>query len=80
MPVNVVVVGSKFDVFANQYESVKKKQVCLAMRYICHSNGCDLVFSSVKEKLPTLLLKAMLSRYLFDATPQQPAKVEKDHN
>ena len=70
LPVSVVVVGSKFDVFANQFESVKKKQVCLAMRYICHSNGCDLVFASVKEKLPTLLFKAMLSRYLFDSTPQ----------
>ena len=70
LPVAVVVVGSKFDVFANQFESVKKKQVCLAMRYISHSNGCDLVFASVKEKLPTLLFKGMLSRYLFDSTPQ----------
>lgn len=77
---SVVVVGSKFDVFANQVESVKKKQVCLALRYICHQSGCDLVFSSVKEKLPTLLVKSMLSRYLFDAVPQQPAKVDRDHN
>lgn len=53
MPVPVVVIGSKFDVFAKEYESVKKKQVCLAMRYICHSNGCELVFASLKEKLPT---------------------------
>lgn len=49
----IVVIGSKFDVFANQYESVKKKQLCLALRYICHSNGCDLVFASVREKLPS---------------------------
>jgi hypothetical protein len=52
MPVTVVVIGSKFDVFANQFETVKRKQVCLALRYICHAHGCDLVFGSVKEKLP----------------------------
>lgn len=52
LPVSVVIVGSKFDIFANQYESVKKKQVCLALRYIAHANGCDLVFASIKEKLP----------------------------
>ena len=49
----VVVIGSKFDIFANQQESIKKKQVCLAMRYISHSSGSDLVFASVKEKVPT---------------------------
>ena len=48
----IIVIGSKFDAFANQYESIKKKQLCLALRYIAHSNGCDLVFASVKEKLP----------------------------
>ena len=53
MMVPVIVIGTKFDVFAKSYEPVKKKQLCLAMRYICHSNGCDLVFSSVKEKIPT---------------------------
>lgn len=34
--VPLIVIGSKFDVFANQYESVKKRQLCLALRYICH--------------------------------------------
>lgn len=78
MAVSVIVVGSKFDIFANQYESIKKKQVCLALRYIAHANGCDLVFASIKEKLPSTIFKAMLSRYL---TPEVPLlKVERDHN
>lgn len=78
MPISVVVVGSKFDIFANQYESVKKKQVCLALRYISHANGCDLVFASIKEKLPSTIFKAMLSRYL---SPEAPLfKVERDQN
>lgn len=76
--VPVVIVGSKFDVFANQYESLRKRSLCLAMRYIAHSNGCDLVFASVKEKLPTQLFKAMVGRQLFDSSIQ--ARVDKDHN
>eukprot|EP00347_Sterkiella_histriomuscorum_P003178 403365291 len=76
--VPIIVIGSKFDIFANQYESVKKRQLCLALRYICHQNGCDLVFASVKEKLPSQLFKAMITRHVFDSNLQ--AKVEKDHN
>ncbi len=74
----VVVVGSKFDIFANQYESVKKRQVCSALRYISHANGCDLVFASVKEKGPGQVYRAMLNKYL---APEQPlSKVDKDPN
>lgn len=62
----IVVVGSKFDIFAKQYEPVKKKQLCLALRYMCHDNGCDLVFGSTKEKIPGQLFKAMISRQVFD--------------
>jgi hypothetical protein len=81
MPVSVVVIGSKFDVFANQFETVKRKQVCLALRYICHANGCDLVFGSVKEKLPAQLFKSMLTLRSSPASDSQaPAKVERDHN
>jgi hypothetical protein len=50
----------------------------LALRYICHLNGCDLVFGSVKEKLPSQLFKAMITRHVFDSTLQ--AKVDYDHN
>ena len=68
LPIPVIVIGSKFDYFANTFESVKKKQVCLALRYIAHANGCDLVFASVKEKLPGVMFKAMLGRYLGDTS------------
>ena len=57
---------------------MKKKQLCLALRYISHANGCDLVFSSVKEKLPLQLFKAMITRHVFDSTVQ--AKLERDPN
>lgn len=48
------------------------------MRYISHSNGCDLIFASVREKLPSQLFKAMITRYVFDQELQ--IKVERDHN
>jgi hypothetical protein len=77
--VPVVVVCTKYDVFANTYESVKKKQICLALRYISHSNGCDLVFTSVREKVPGQLFKIMVSRFVF-SDPTLMVKVDKDHN
>jgi dynein light intermediate chain 2, cytosolic len=80
MPVSVVVVGSKFDLFVNTFEPVKKKYVCLSLRYICHTNGCDLVFSSVKGTQPSHLFQAMLTRYLADATPPRAEKIDRDPN
>jgi len=78
LPLPVIVIGSKFDDFANKFESVKRKQVCLALRYISHANGCDLVFASVKEKLPGAIYKAMLGRYLGDSGTGP--SIQKDHN
>lgn len=52
-PVPICIIGSKFDAYANTYESAIKKQLCMALRYIAHANGCDLVMGSVKEKVPS---------------------------
>lgn len=72
-----MVVGSKFDVFANENESMQKKNLCLAMRHIAHQYGCDLVFASVKEKLPGQLYRALVSHFVFEGGPL--GKVEKSH-
>lgn len=64
--VPVVIVGNKYDEFANQFESARKKTVCLALRYLAHFNGADLVFASVREKLPAQLFKAILMSYVFE--------------
>lgn len=70
--------GTKFDAFANQFESVKKKQLCLALRYIAHINGADLVFGSVREKLPSQLYRALISYQVFEGGPV--GRVEKNPN
>lgn len=48
--VPTVIIGAKFEIFANSNESIKKKLLCNALRYIAHTYGCDLVFGSIKEK------------------------------
>ncbi len=45
---------------------------------MAHANGCDLVFASVREKIPTQLFKAMLTRHVFDLTVG--AKLDRDGN
>jgi hypothetical protein len=47
--VPITVIGSKYDEFARSTEPLQKKLLCRAMRYFCHSNGCDLVFASSVE-------------------------------
>ena len=75
--VPIVILGSKFDQFANQYESRSKKTLCMAMRYIAHVNTCDLVFGSVKEKLPSQLYRAVLNSHAFDS---QVGHIDMNHN
>ena len=67
-PVPICIIGSKFDAYANNFESAIKKQLCMALRYIAHANGCDLVFGSVKEKVPSQLYRALLMSHIFDAS------------
>jgi len=41
----------------------------MALRYIAHSNGTDLVFGSVKEKIPSQLYRSFLMSHLFETPP-----------
>ena len=66
----VVIVGTKYDVFANNYESKLKKMLCDAIRYIAHTNGCDLVFSSVREQQPLKVFNNHLSNVIFEVNTQ----------
>lgn len=61
----ITVIGAKYDQFAQSNEPKVKKLLCSALRYICHSNGCDLVFSSIKEQQPLKLFKSMIGWHSF---------------
>jgi len=66
MLVPISIIATKFDAFANAYDTQVKKQLCMALRYIAQANGCDLVFSSVKEKLPSQIYRQLLLSHLFE--------------
>jgi dynein light intermediate chain 2 len=65
-PVNVVIVGTKYDVFANTYESKLKKILCDALRYLAHTTGSDLVFASVRELQPQKVFLNLLMNAIFE--------------
>jgi len=77
--VPTVIIGAKFEIFANSNESLKKKLLCNALRYIAHTYGCDLVFGSIKEKQPQLLYRSMLNKHVFGDISGL-SKIEKNHN
>jgi hypothetical protein len=78
MAIPCVLVCAKYDEFAKKHDPLKKKQLCLGLRYFAHLYGCDLVFSSVRERLPFNLFKSMLGRHAFDSS--EKLKIEKDPN
>ncbi len=65
-PVNVLIVGTKYDVFANTYESKQKKMLCDALRYLAHTTGSDLVFASVREQQPQKVFLNLLTNAIFE--------------
>ena len=66
--VPVVLICSKYDACAAQYESARKKTICLALRYIAHLHGASLVFASVREKVPSQLYKVLLMSHVVEGT------------
>ena len=69
--VPITVIGAKYDLFAAETEPVKKKLLCSALRYIAHKNGCDLVFSSIKEQNPLKQFKNMMAWHTFRTLAEQ---------
>ena len=74
--VPIVIIGSKFDLFANQSDSRSKKLICNALRYLAHTNTCDLVVGSVREKMPSQLYRSVLNAQVFD---QEIGHIDMNH-
>ena len=74
--VPITVIGAKYDLFAQQNEPVQKKLVCSALRYICHKNGCDLVFASIKEQNPLKQFKNMMNWHIFKPMPKEGEQMQ----
>jgi hypothetical protein len=61
----ITVIGNKYDLFAKSIEPKMKKIFCLALRYICHANGADLVFTSINVAQPLKLLRNIMNYHSF---------------
>lgn len=61
----ISVICNKYDLFAKANEPVAKKLLCSALRYICHKNGADLIFSSINETTPLKIFKNLAGFYTF---------------
>ena len=63
-PVPVIILGNKYDIFKND-ESLKKKALCQALRFIAHKHGASLAFVSAKDKPLQQSFRSLLSHALF---------------
>jgi hypothetical protein len=68
--VPITVVAAKYDHLAKNCEPSQKKLLCRALRYVCHSHGCHLVFASALEQKPLRNFKRLL---LWQAFREQQA-------
>ena len=81
-PVPITIICSKFDQYVNTVSGMDKKEMTFALRHIAHSNGCDIVFASVKsmlEKTPGQLYRHLLMSHMFD-TPVERAMDANSNN
>ena len=59
LPVPLVILGSKFDVFQNM-DPEQRKMVARTLRFIAHTNGASLYVSHLRQKLGVLTRYALI--------------------
>lgn len=52
--------------YANTYESMQKKTLCDAIRYLAHTTSSDVIFTSVKEQQPLKVFTNFMTSLIFD--------------
>lgn len=68
IPVQTVIFGSKWDLFASDTDPEKRKAICRALRYFAHVNGASLVFTSSKDKASMNNARSIIRQLLFGVT------------
>ncbi|CAN0296620.1 unnamed protein product [Pylaiella littoralis] len=69
-PVPLVIVGNKYDMFKNN-ESVRKRTLSQALRFVAHINGASLLFCSAKDKKLKDVFRLALNTHLFRANSRK---------
>ncbi|OQR87399.1 Dynein 1b Light Intermediate Chain [Thraustotheca clavata] len=75
LAIPTLIVCSKFDSFQNE-DSVKKKGIIQALRYIAHTYGATLLFTSVKDKGLGTQFRTVLNSYVFHTEGKTTKEVE----
>eukprot|EP00742_Colponemidia_sp_Colp-10_P002643 GILJ01002826.1.p1 GENE.GILJ01002826.1~~GILJ01002826.1.p1 ORF type:complete len:415 (-),score=58.49 GILJ01002826.1:190-1434(-) len=75
-PIPLVVVATKFDLFADT-EAETRKWMARTLRYVCHSNGASLLYSSNRDKTLLTNFRTLLNHYVFQTAALK--QDQKDH-
>ena len=70
-PIPIIIICTKYDVFANENEPQRKKIICRALRFMAHNSGASLVFTSVREKESHLFKSLLLSHAFEGSAPER---------
>ncbi len=71
----VLIVATKYDVFA-ELESMKRKLLLQALRYISHVHGASLVCSSLKDKSTLGIFRMILNNMTSSAPLKKVTQID----
>jgi hypothetical protein len=77
LPTPILIAGSKYDLFRS-FEPEKKKIISRFLRYIAHTRGASLLYTSSKDEVLSNKLKKCLSHHAFRSSALQEFTF--DHN
>lgn len=76
-PINVVIVGCKYDLF-EKYETENRRWLSKAIRYLAHVNNASLAFCSTSKNSPVgAQTRAFLQEIMFEEKPKIAS--QRDH-
>ncbi|KAG1707966.1 hypothetical protein DVH05_024618 [Phytophthora capsici] len=73
LPIPVLVVGNKFETFRDQ-DSVKRKGIIQAVRFLSHMYGATVLFTSMKDKNLVTQFRSVMKGFAFRAMARGTSK------
>ncbi|GMF51422.1 unnamed protein product [Phytophthora fragariaefolia] len=73
LPLPVLVVGNKYETFRDE-DSIKRKGVTQAVRYLAHMYGASLLFTSMKDKNLVNQFRSIMKGFAFRAMARGTSK------
>lgn len=77
MPLPLLILGNKYDAFRDE-DSVKRKGVVQAVRYLAHMYGATVLFTSTKDKNLATQFRSVMKNFAFRAPGSNKGSKEVD--